>query len=60
MPFISSIRRKHDTQLKTDNVFEITGGDVVYTAGGYRIHMFTSVGASELQVKHLNNYQNNI
>jgi len=51
MPFISSIRRDHHTPKDTSD-FEVTGGDVVYTAGGYKIHMFTSVGEHELRINY--------
>jgi hypothetical protein len=47
MPFISSLRRRYDgpvTGPSTLDQFKITGGDSIITAGGYRIHMFTSVG----------------
>ena len=51
MPFISSIRKKHDVpNTGADNNFEVTGGDIVYTAGGYKIHMFTQVGNSALNI----------
>ena len=55
MPFISSIRKDHNPETRSGNAehLEITGGDVVYTAGGYRIHMFTSVGEAELSIKNL-------
>jgi fibronectin-binding autotransporter adhesin len=55
MPFISSIRKKYDTPNQTENPFEVTGGDVVYTAGGYKIHMFTNVGNSSLNISHKTN-----
>jgi len=51
MPFISSIRRKHNSDQKINDHIEVTGGDVVYTAGGYKIHMFTTVGDSTLHVQ---------
>ena len=54
MPFISSIRRDHARKGQPQPQFEVTGGDVVYTAGGYKIHMFTSVGESQLNVNLLN------
>jgi hypothetical protein len=58
MPFISSIRKKYNqpTDTSAAEIFEVTGGDVVYTAGGYKIHMFTTVGESSLNVnyKHTN------
>ena len=53
MPFISSVRGNYDKpkdSQKTLDRFDITGGDVVYTAGGYRIHMFTSTEPSEFNV----------
>ena len=53
MPFISSIRRNHEQENTKPEHLEITGGDVVYTAGGYRIHMLTSVGEAELSIKNL-------
>ena len=58
MPYISSIRGIHnnpkeirDAQPKNSDIFEVTGGDKVYTAGGYTIHMFTEVGEHNLNVK---------
>ena len=57
MPFISSIRGNYrDSRPKenpTDsilNYLDVTGGDIVYTLGGYRIHMFTTVGNSEFKI----------
>lgn len=50
MPFVSTIRKKHEAPSKNELPFEVTGGDVVYTAGGYKIHMFTQVGNSALFV----------
>mgnify|MGYP006079920623 CR=1 FL=1 len=57
MPFISSIRKNYDTPTNNNN-FEVTGGDSVYTAGGYRIHTFTTAGAAELVVKNINTPSN--
>ena len=53
MPFISSIRKNYDASDKTDTLekFEITGGNSITTAGGYRIHTFSSVGDAEFSVK---------
>ena len=56
MPFITTIRRNHakEQQLKIEHPkFELTGGDKVYTAGGYKIHMFTTVGDAQLFLKKL-------
>ena len=55
MPFISSIRKKYDNISKTNILdhLEITGGDEIYTAGGYRIHLFTKTGDSEFKIKAL-------
>ena len=50
MPFISSIRKNYDIPDNTSDHFEITGGDEIYTAGGYKIHLFTQVGESNLTV----------
>lgn len=55
MPFISSIRRnfKKTDSVKKESIldhFDITGGDVVYTAGGYRIHCFLQTGDSSFTV----------
>lgn len=53
MPFISSVRGSYDRpkeDQKTLDKFDITGGDVIYTAGGYRIHMFTSSLKSDFTV----------
>jgi hypothetical protein len=43
---------------KDEIPFEVTGGDHVFTAGGYRIHMFTSGGDHELVVKPKGNVNN--
>ena len=52
MPFISSIRKKYDNISKTNILdhLEITGGDEIYTVGGYRIHLFTKTGDSEFKI----------
>ena len=52
MPFISSIRKQYDNISKTNILdhLEITGGDEIYTAGGYRIHLFTKTGDSALKI----------
>ena len=52
MPFIKSIRGNYNTS-KTDveKRFEITGGDRVYTAGGFRIHEFITPGHHEFMVR---------
>lgn len=52
MPFVSSIRREYTHTKNTNKDFEVTGGDIVYTAGGYKIHMFTNVGDHELLITH--------
>jgi hypothetical protein len=47
MPFINSIRQGFDRSTKIDqnnSKFKVTGGDKVFTAGGYTIHMFTRTG----------------
>ena len=61
MPFISSIRRNYEQEKRENKTqdFEITGGDLVYTAGGYRIHTFTTTGEAELFVKNLQNTNTN-
>jgi hypothetical protein len=56
MPFVTSIRGnyrnpKKNADVSIQDIFEITGGDEIYTVGGYTIHTFTSVGASELNIK---------
>jgi hypothetical protein len=55
MPFISTIRSQSNVQQPekaiSESIYEITGGDKVYTAGGYTIHMFTTVGEHQLNVK---------
>ena len=54
MPFISSLRKNYDVPVlgpSTEEQFEITGGDAIITAGGYKIHMFTSVGEAEFNIK---------
>ena len=48
MPFISSIRKNHKTpntgEASIANQYDIQGGDLVYDAGGYRIHCFLETG----------------
>ena len=62
MPFISSIRSQSNVQqpekVISESIYEVTGGDKVYTAGGYTIHMFTTVGDHELTVKVKDKYKN--
>jgi hypothetical protein len=52
MPFINSIRKKYDKPTTGGilDYVDITGGDEIYTVGGYRIHAFTKVGNSQLSV----------
>jgi hypothetical protein len=52
MPFISSIRTNYEVPVN-NNEFEITGGDHVYTMGGYRIHTFTTTGDAQFAVKQI-------
>jgi len=60
MPFISSIRRRYKPETNNiDSNFKITGGNSVMTAGGYRIHMFTSVGEHTFSVQSINNQLSN-
>lgn len=50
MPFISSVRGSFGVQSKSKrggSKFMITGGTIT-TAGGYRIHTFTSTGAAQI------------
>lgn len=47
MPFVNSIRRsfnKSEEQLykSTASKFKVSGGDKIYSAGGYTIHLFTN------------------
>jgi hypothetical protein len=53
MPYIKSIRRNFENLNKAEpsTHFDITGGDKVITAGGYRIHFFTTVGEHQFVVK---------
>jgi hypothetical protein len=48
MPFIKSIRRNYNRELTNTrsplDYFDITGGDKIIEAGGYRIHMFEATG----------------
>ena len=59
MPFISSIRgnyRQGNVERYPAEKYEITGGDQVYTLGGYKIHMFTKTGISKLTVNYTKKY----
>jgi hypothetical protein len=62
MPFIRSIRKNRKAPAASETgaakYFDITGGDEVYTAGGYTIHTFTTVGESALIVKPKAQYAN--
>jgi hypothetical protein len=53
MPYINSIRGNHRGQQKEsypEEIYNITGGDKVYKMGGYKIHMFTTVGDHEFNL----------
>ena len=53
MPYVKSIRGNWDQAkpTQTEQRFEIIGGDNVYTAGGYKIHEFTTPGEHQLIVR---------
>ena len=52
MPFIKSIRSTYEkSKFDVLKRFEITGGDNIWTAGGYRFHEFTTEGLSALTIK---------
>lgn len=56
MPFITSIRRNHLPEVKpSQNHLEIEGGDEIYTAGGYKIHVFTDPGEAEFAIRNAGN-----
>ena len=63
MPYINSLRKNYNAlNEKAGSLlenFEITGGDSVFTAGGYRIHMFTSVGDAELAIRQIQAQKSN-
>ena len=53
MPFVSSVRGNFGPQAKNKRnggKGDISGGTIT-TAGGYKIHTFTTVGASEFNVE---------
>jgi hypothetical protein len=55
MPIIKSLRKKHNPK-ENENVsysppLKITGGDKVYTAGGYTVHMFLTPGPHQLKIE---------
>ena len=53
MPYINSIRGNHRGQKREsypEEIYNITGGDKVYKMGGYKIHMFTTVGEHTLNL----------
>ena len=66
MPFVYSVRGTHSNpkdlnKSSNSSQFEVTGGDKIFTAGGYVIHMFTTVGDAKLTVKpRNNNYSNTV
>ena len=56
MPFIKSIRsnahhKNIDKKPSITDYLDITGGDTVLTQGGYRVHMFTTVGDASLDIR---------
>ena len=64
MPFIKSIRKGRGVQQNNEapiihDIFDVKGGDQIYTAGGYTVHAFTTVGDSELAFNLKNKYKNN-
>ena len=64
MPFIKSIRKGKGVQQnneapKVHDIFDVKGGDQIYTAGGYTVHAFTTVGKDELSLNLKNKYKNN-
>ena len=58
MPFVSSIRGNYKSKPVQEPEFKITGGDTVFTAGGYTVHMFTKVGESSLLIENLRKQSN--
>jgi len=55
MPIIKSLRKRHD-QKETEKVsyappLKITGGDKVYTAGGYTVHLFLTPGEHQFKIE---------
>ena len=61
MPFITTIRTNYNQDKIQDDIpfdkkYIITGGNTVYTVGGYRIHMFTEVGDHEFKVEYTKEY----
>lgn len=60
MPFVYSVRGTYNTpkivndELVQNKNFKVAGGDKIFTAGGYVIHMFTSAGDAQLTVKNIN------
>ena len=53
MPFITSLRRNYEQEVSNNRKFEVTGGDQVYTMGGYTIHTFTTTGEANLFIKNI-------
>jgi len=56
MPFISSIRKNYETPKTSE--FEVTGGDLIYTAGGYKIHVFTQTCDANLNITNVGTLNN--
>jgi hypothetical protein len=55
MPFVYSVRGTHNSPKEVSlespsKYLKITGGDKIYTAGGYVIHCFLKTGDSELRI----------
>ena len=55
MPFVYSVRGKHNSSKKEHeesilDFVKVTGGDKVYTAGGYVIHTFLKTGPADLTI----------
>ena len=53
MAFISSLRRNHNHKSEPTVKVDATGGDAVYVAGGYKIHMFLRGGEHEFKINRL-------
>jgi hypothetical protein len=61
MPIIKSIRkdysRSENQKVSYDPPLKITGGDKVYTAGGYTVHLFLKEGDHQLKVETIPEYR---
>jgi fibronectin-binding autotransporter adhesin len=60
VPFVYSVRGQHNNPKKVESdsaidYLTVSGGDKIFTAGGYVIHCFLQTGVSELKINTVSN-----